>query len=87
MIREKTLICICEEPWLGNFFIRINGDVIFCPCNLFIKIGNINKNSLLDIWNGGKIRCFRKQFNQGHIPSKCLRANCGYVVNTSKKRR
>ena len=44
---DKT---ICLTPW-QQLFIEINGEVKnYCHCNYIV--GNLNNNSIKDIWNG-----------------------------------
>lgn len=51
----------CYLPWL-QMVINWNGDVSVCCVdeNVNIKMGNINKQTAKEIWNGKKYRAFRK---------------------------
>ena len=48
----------CMKPWV-HLYIRNNGDVSPCSISNYIY-GNINEKSIKDIWQGEKIREFRK---------------------------
>lgn len=70
----------CHEPWTGIFSIRTNGDVVCCPCYAKVHIGNINKSSLQEIWNGDKIKAMRAAFAEGELPPECECQICPVVV-------
>ncbi len=58
---------ICQHPWL-SMTIKSNAEVAMCmeDFNNDIVLGEANKNSLYDIWNGEKYNQFRKDhFNLG----------------------
>ena len=59
----------CSEPW-GQITVYADGTVAPC-CNTFgrnLPIGNINENSIKEIWNGEKMTEIREGFknNQPH---------------------
>ena len=66
----------CPEPWTGIFSVRTNRDVIFCPCYLQLKIGNLSESSMQDIWNSSKLVELRKSFGQGKLPEICSHQLC-----------
>ena len=66
----------CPEPWTGIFSVRTNQDVVFCPCYLQLKIGNLSESSMQDIWNSSKLVELRKSFSQGKLPEICSRQLC-----------
>ncbi|TMA95564.1 MAG: hypothetical protein E6J74_11490 [Deltaproteobacteria bacterium] len=66
----------CSEPWTGIFSVRTNQDVVFCPCYLQLKIGNLSESSMQDIWNSSKLVELRKSFSQGKLPEICSRQLC-----------
>ena len=56
---------ICKHPWM-SMTIKSNGEAAMCmeDFNNEIILGDVNKESLSDIWNGEKYRQFRwDQFN------------------------
>ncbi len=70
----------CEEPWIGIFSVRTNGDVRCCPCYAQVKIGNIYESSTLDIWNSEELMKMRKAFRGGTLPDVCKGQLCPVVV-------
>ncbi len=70
----------CEEPWVGIFSVRTNGDVICCPCYAQVKIGNLSEYSMQEIWNSEKLIQMRKSFKKGELPEVCKNQICPVVV-------
>lgn len=66
----------CEEPWTGTLSVWVNQDVIFCPCYLKMKIGNLAESSLQDIWNSEKLVALRESFKRGILPEVCRNQLC-----------
>lgn len=60
---------ICLMPWL-HLHIDTRGLVKAC-CNANIVYGNINEQSLEEIWHGVAIRKFRKQLMSGYTDKRC----------------
>lgn len=66
----------CEQP-RNSLTIRANGDVMPC-CSFwgyYLNMGNVQKNTIQEIWNGTRINAIRKQFqnnNPNEICRKCL---------------
>jgi radical SAM protein with 4Fe4S-binding SPASM domain len=58
----------CRVVW-STMHIGPYGDVF--PCFSY-NMGNIRKNSLMDIWNGEKYKSFRKQLQQAGIFRGCI---------------
>ena len=56
----------CTQPW-QRLYIRGNGDVTVCCAqfNSYLVIGNINKDSLYDLWNSEKSQEFRAMHKEG----------------------
>jgi len=52
---------VCVYPWV-MMVIAYDGRVVPCPCDFDIsyQIGNINKESLQQIWNGARLRYLRR---------------------------
>tara|TARA_B100000965_G_scaffold405987_2_gene442302 strand:- start:1544 stop:2629 length:1086 start_codon:yes stop_codon:yes gene_type:complete len=59
----------CEYPWL-SVSIMADGNVVPCTqiSNNELVLGNINKQSLEDIWNGPKYKELRKMHITGNFP-------------------
>ncbi len=64
----------CEYPWL-SLTVMADGNVVPCTqvSNSELVLGNVNDNSLEDIWNGKKYKEFRKMHVTGKFPKghKC----------------
>tara|TARA_B100001996_G_scaffold370071_1_gene344106 strand:+ start:724 stop:1803 length:1080 start_codon:yes stop_codon:yes gene_type:complete len=71
----------CEYPWT-SLTVMADGNVVPCTqiSNSEIVLGNINENSLEEIWNSKKYDEFRKMHVTGNFPKehKCLK-NCDQV--------
>lgn len=82
-IKNKTMPKVCAFPF-HTMAIQSDGDVVCC-CTDWTRgtfIGNVKKESLLDIWNGEKIRKLQYLHLSGRrseIPccKNCLRLPCG----------
>ena len=68
----------CQFLLEGTVDILINGDVRLCGCVYGEKgkhddlvIGNINEQSLSDIWFGNRPREICEQFLSGNLPEPC----------------
>jgi radical SAM protein with 4Fe4S-binding SPASM domain len=68
----------CFAPFI-MIDIMPNGDVTTCRDYIDVKVGNINEDSLLDIWNNKKFVAFRRLLikHQGLLP-QCSRC-CGLM--------
>lgn len=64
---------VCPNPW-KHFLITENGNVIFCCTNTTI-LGNINTQSIEEIWNGPVALDIRKSFIQRRMKG-CMRKAC-----------
>ena len=51
---------ICYAPF-NNMHFQINGDVSACSFNYDFILGNVNKNSIKEIWNGENANAFREK--------------------------
>ncbi len=56
-------------PWI-HFYVGYKGDVNAC-CVSSIKLGNINKNGINEIWQSDSINLIREQFLQGKYDKRC----------------
>ena len=70
----------CHEPWTGNFSVRINGDVVVCPCYAKVVIGNIDESDLTALWNAPTLVEMRKSFQSGTLPEVCREQICPVVI-------
>jgi hypothetical protein len=66
----------CDEPWTGIFSVEVNQDVTFCPCYLKLKIGNLNEQSIPEIWNTPALVRLRRSFRRGALPKLCRGQLC-----------
>lgn len=67
----------CAMPWV-HFHVVQNGNVTPCcqaPWGDEAKLGNINENSIQDIWKGKPFEEFRKQMLKGKSHSACSRCH------------
>jgi len=60
----------CLAPWFGQMLVNQEGDVNLC-CASPYRLGNINDNSLDEIWNSKKMRKIRNSFKKGCYPQLC----------------
>jgi len=66
----------CEEPWSGTFSIEANHDVMFCPCYLQMRIGNVKEQSMQEVWNAPELLELRASFRDGVLPKPCRGQAC-----------
>ena len=71
--RDEDMHAPCEVPW-ATAAITGNGDVMAC-CMPGTVIGNLNRQSLDEIWNGPAFATFRSRVNSPNPPPACR--NCG----------
>jgi len=64
---------VCKHPWM-SMTIKSNGETTMCmeDFNNEIILGDANKESLYDIWNGEKYAFFRKQHLLAKDRIKCV---------------
>jgi radical SAM protein with 4Fe4S-binding SPASM domain len=70
----------CTEPWTGIFSIESNHDVMFCPCYLQMRIGNVKEQSMQEIWNAQELIELRASFREGVLPKPCHGKTCPVVL-------
>ncbi len=68
--RSITHRC-CHSPW-QTIPINVNGDVTICDCQPNRVVGNLFRQPLVEIWNGEKMRAFRKEMTSALPPAACL---------------
>ena len=68
---------ICKEPW-QKLSVDWDGNVSACcgDYDRLLNIGNINKDSLYDIWNGELIKSYRKIISCNKLDSLSLCSGC-----------
>ena len=81
----------CRVVW-STMHVGPYGDVF--PCYSY-NMGNVRKNSLMEIWNGEKYKKFRKQLQQAGIFRGCIgccmisyqqpNGNSNRIINTGAK--
>lgn len=71
----------CYIAWL-HVRIKVDGTVLPCnPCEL--SIGNLNENSLPEIWNSLAMKNFRRQvLSRQGLAEMTLHCDCGYCCHT-----
>jgi len=68
----------CAAPFM-MIDIMPNGDVVTCRDYVDVKVGNLNEDSLLNIWNNDKFVKFRKLLiDRGGLLPQCSRC-CGLM--------
>lgn len=66
----------CIAPWFSAT-IKPNGDIT--PCLGYV-VGNINKESFMDVWNNKRFKNFRNILNKRKFFPGCIRC-CGFFFN------
>jgi radical SAM protein with 4Fe4S-binding SPASM domain len=74
----------CLRIW-SNMFVTFNGDVSACcvDYNHKLIVGNIKRDSLLNIWNSNAYRLYRKLNRQGKINQIQACNNCTMPIQVS----
>ena len=83
--REKSdtkTTSTCPYPWT-NVEIHSNGDV-YCCCVNTVILGNVNRDSFDDIWNGSIMQSLRGAFLDGEMRG-CLQESCSVGVDYFSK--
>jgi radical SAM protein with 4Fe4S-binding SPASM domain len=60
---------LCKMPWNAAYLLA-NGDVLAC-CIPGLKMGNIHKHSMEQIWNGETYQELRRTVNSNERPAAC----------------
>lgn len=60
----------CIAPW-RTLVVRVDGKVNFCNCIPETEIGNIQTQSLSEIWNHHSYQLFRSNLYTGSLPQQC----------------
>jgi len=80
--RADDIHAPCEVPW-GSAAITADGDVMAC-CMPGTVIGNLNEQSLEEIWNGSEFAAFRTRVNSPDPPASCRNCGMARVRNNPK---
>ncbi len=80
--REDDIHAPCELPWATALFTG-NGEVMAC-CMPGTALGNLNEQSLEQIWNGPKYADFRMRVNSPNPPASCRNCSVARVRNNRK---
>lgn len=76
--------CVGICDWLvEKTYIDIEGNVFLCCINSSYRIGNVNSQPFLSIWNSKIVREIREYFYSGHLPDFCH--GCQFIQNRSLK--
>jgi radical SAM protein with 4Fe4S-binding SPASM domain len=79
--RDDDIHTPCEVPW-GTAAITANGDVMGCMPDTVI--GNLNQQTLGEIWHGPEFAAFRSRVNTPDPPSSCRNCGMARVANNRK---
>jgi radical SAM protein with 4Fe4S-binding SPASM domain len=80
--RDDDIHAPCEVPW-GTAAITANGDIMAC-CMPGTVIGNLNEQTLEEVWKGPEFAAFRSRVNTPDPPAPCR--NCGMArVHNNRK--
>ncbi len=66
----------CPLLWRGPLYIRSDGMVFPCCIKLDCSLGNIDRTSVSEMWNGRKMRDLRRQHTNGQINTIPQCATC-----------
>lgn len=74
---------VCPQPFY-NLTVCADGEVTGCCADWAVKLkmGNVNSESLLDIWNGSDFSEFRMMMLRGERSSHPVCGSCGYPTFT-----
>jgi hypothetical protein len=70
----------CNEPWTGLFSVSVDQDVVFCPCYLQMRIGNLRESTMNEVWNAPVLVEMRDKFAAGTLPTVCEGQLCPVVL-------
>lgn len=73
---------ICCNPWTHFEINNANGDVTMC-CDYGSVLGNVNEQSIADIWNGKKYQQVRREMYEAGAEKMC-NPNC-LLLNGAKR--
>jgi iron-sulfur cluster protein len=56
--------------------VEVNQDVTFCSCYLKLRLGNLDTQSLEELWNAPALVAIRSAFSAGELPEACRGQLC-----------
>ncbi len=68
---------LCDVPWFGTSVVLSDGNVNFC-CFSSVPVGNVNKESFEQIWNGSIMRRIRQALSKQQLPPECQSTACPF---------
>jgi radical SAM protein with 4Fe4S-binding SPASM domain len=73
----------CRSTFL-TLMVQSTGDVQACACEASVNapalvVGNIEQESLLEIWRGERLRSLRESFTNGQLNSTCASCDYSYI--------
>jgi len=74
---KSEAISKCEAPWRW-LVVNNRGDCLPC-CYLQGTVGNLERQSVEEIWNGLPMQELRTSIAQGEVHALCRGASCRYV--------
>jgi MoaA/NifB/PqqE/SkfB family radical SAM enzyme len=78
---RSEILKACQMPWTG-LMVESDGNTKVC-CYTSPYVGNLNEQTLEEIWNGEPIKALRKSFIDGCPPEGCV--NC-FIFTKSQQR-
>ena len=72
---EGTNQPLCHVPWMGTVVVLADGNVNFC-CYSSAIVGNVNRESIEEIWNGGIMTSIRQELARHSFPPECRSTSC-----------
>jgi MoaA/NifB/PqqE/SkfB family radical SAM enzyme len=78
---RSDILKACQMPWTG-LMVESDGNAKVC-CYTSPYVGNLNEQTLEEIWNGEPIKALRKSFIDGCPPEGCV--NC-FIFTKSQQR-
>lgn len=78
-LAEGASFSACQRPFV-KAYVLYNGDVALCNCDWRRStiLGNLERQSLEQIWNGPALRGIRRQHLEGSLAPRSLCAGCDY---------
>lgn len=80
--KNTPVDCVGICDWLiEKTYIDVDGNVFLCCINSSFRIGNINEEAFMAIWNSKIMRDVREYFYSGCLPDFCH--DCQFILNDS----
>ncbi len=76
---------VCCNPWTHFEISNPNGDVTMCSWRMGLVLGNVNEQSIAEIWNGEKFQAARRDMLQLGAEAFCT-PTCGVLLNLHEER-